>query len=329
MAVSAIIVTFHSDQVIDACLDALSTMAPEVIPIVLDNGSAMDHPGDTTVAHLRAKALQKPKIQWVENTENRGFAGAVNQGVRLATAGVTATPAGDDPDYFLILNPDANLTSPIQPLVDAAREHGIAAGRLTDAQGHTQAGFTIRRLPSAITLCFEMFGLNRLWKSNPVNRRYRYLDRDLNQPGPVEQPAGAFLLVRSDVWQALGGFDEGFYPLWFEDVDFCRRAQAAGYRIEYLPSVTANHAGGHSLVRLSFGRRAVYWCASLLRYAAKSFKPAACRWLCVVVIVSSIPRMLVGMLGERNLKPVSAYLEIVRFASLCLLSPRRIVAGRA
>jgi predicted glycosyltransferase involved in capsule biosynthesis len=41
---------------------------------------------------------------------------------------------------------------------------------------------------------------------------------------PVEQPAGAFLMVRRAVWQELGGFDESFFPLWFEDVDFCRRA---------------------------------------------------------------------------------------------------------
>ena len=52
--------------------------------------------------------------------------------------------------------------------------------------------------------------MNRMWPSNPVNRRYRYLDRDLDQPGPVEQPAGAFLMIRRDVWERLGGIDEAF-----------------------------------------------------------------------------------------------------------------------
>ena len=42
-------------------------------------------------------------------------------------------------------------------------------------------------------------------------------------------------MMRRDVWKKLGGFDEQFYPVWFEDVDFCRRAVDAGYRIEYVP----------------------------------------------------------------------------------------------
>ncbi len=75
-----------------------------------------------------------------------------------------------------------------------------------------------------------MLGLNRLWPGNPVNRRYRCLDLDLEAAADVEQPAGAFLLIRRDAWQALGGFDEGFHPIWFEDVDFLKRARDAGYR---------------------------------------------------------------------------------------------------
>ncbi len=117
-------------------------------------------------------------------------------------------------------------------------------------------GFTIRRFPTPLTLWFELCGFNRLWPSNPVNRRYRYLDRDLEQAGPVEQPAGAFLMFRRDVWERLGGFDEGFYPVWFEDVDFCRRAADAGYRIEYVPQVEAEHLGGHSVGQISEGCRA-------------------------------------------------------------------------
>ena len=60
----------------------------------------------------------------------------------------------------------------------------------------------------------------------------------------MEQPAGAFLMTRRDVWEHLGGFDESFHPVWFEDVDFCRRALDAGYRIEYVPSVQAATLGG-------------------------------------------------------------------------------------
>ena len=177
----------------------------------------------------------------IANDTNRGFAAAVNQGVREAGGN----------DFILVLNPDTQLLTAIDTLVEASERHGLSAGRLVDADGNTQAGFTIRRLPTPISLVFELLGINRLWPSNRVNRAYRYLDRDLDRPGPVEQPAGAFLMFRQDVWQKLGGFDEQFYPVWFEDVDFCRRAADAGYQIAYVPSVAARHQGGHSVSRIS------------------------------------------------------------------------------
>src|ERR1700691_1592219 len=111
------------------------------------------------------------------------------------------------------MNPDVDLRTDPTPLLEASRQYGLAAGRLIDVTGKTQKGFTIRRFPAPLTLWFELFGLNRIWPSNPVNRRYRYLDRDLDLEGPVEQPAGAFLMFRKDVWERLGGLDEGFHPI--------------------------------------------------------------------------------------------------------------------
>ncbi len=108
-----------------------------------------------------------------------------------------------------------------------------------------QSGFTIRRFPTPAALIFELFGINRLWPSNPVNRHYRYLDRDLDQPGPVEQPAGAFLMTRRDVWESLHGFDESFHPVWFEDVDYCKRASGSGYQIR-ICAIRPGHPPGRA-----------------------------------------------------------------------------------
>lgn len=286
-------------------MDALSKIAPQVVTVVVDNASS-----DRTVDLVRERGGAK----LIANDQNRGFAAAVNQGVREATGA----------DFILVLNPDAELLTAIDPLVESAGRDGLAAGRLVDAAGNTQAGFTIRRFPTPVSLAFELMGINRLWPSNWVNRAYRYLDRDLDQPGPVEQPAGAFLMFRQDVWQKLGGFDEQFYPVWFEDVDFCRRAVDAGYRIAYVPSVAARHRGGHSVSRISSPRRASYWCVSLLTYAAKHFGPTAFRGICAVVVLSSVPRMVAGMISERTLSSVVTYCNIMRFAGLCLVSPGHI-----
>jgi N-acetylglucosaminyl-diphospho-decaprenol L-rhamnosyltransferase len=280
-------------------------MSPEVTAFIVDNASS-----DNTVACVRART----GLRLVANADNRGFAAALNQGVRES----------GDSEFILALNPDAHLVTPIDELVEAAQRHGIAAGRLVDEAGRTQAGFTIRRFPTPAALVLELFGINRLWPSNPVNRSYRYLDRNLDEGGPVDQPAGAFLMVRRDVWNMLGGFDEQFTPVWFEDVDFCRRAVKAGCRIEYVPSVTARHQGGHSVRRIPAAPRATYWCASLLRYTAKHFRPWTFRGICAAVVLSSVPRMVVGMIREGTLSSVANYFHIMRFAGLCLLSPRHV-----
>jgi N-acetylglucosaminyl-diphospho-decaprenol L-rhamnosyltransferase len=290
-----------------SCLDALAEMAPEVVATVVDNAST-----DGTVEQVRQRAAVNPRVKLVANRDNRGFAGAANQGFAAAVG-----------DPILLLNPDVRLRTPLSALSEACQEHGLAAGQLTGPDGRAQAGFTIRRFPTPMSLAFELLGINRLWPSNAVNRRYRYLDRDLNREGPVEQPAGAFLMTRRDVWEQLGGLDEGFHPVWFEDVDFCRRAAGAGYRIAYVPQVRAEHSGGHSVRKLPSARIEEYWYASLLTYAAKHFGLWPYRAVCFAAVLSTVPRAVAGMIREQNLNPVVSCYKIIRLVARRLVSRTR------
>ena len=282
-------------------------MAPELKVIVVDNASS-----DQTLIRVSERA----HVNSIANPENRGFAAAVNQGVSAC-----------DADFLLLLNPDANLLTGVDALIAVSRQYGLAAGKLVGLDGRAQSGFTIRRFPTPSSLIFELFGINRLWPSNPVNRRYRCLDRDLNLPGTAEQPAGAFLMTRRDVWKQLGGFDESFYPVWFEDVDYCKRALDSNeFQIGYVPSVQALHQGGHSVSRIPPGSRAIHWCVSLTRYAAKHFHSVGYRAVCLAVVLSSIPRMVARMILDRSLQSIVTYRKIVRFAGLCLVSFGRSAA---
>src|SRR5215471_6790743 len=286
-------------------------MVPEAFCIVIDNASA-----DQTVRQIHSSAPAfLGNIEIIENQRNMGFAAAVNQGVRRSHG-----------EFILLLNPDVHLKTGIQSLVTASEAYGLSAGKLVDDAGQSQRGFTIRRFPTPTTLAFETLGVNRLFPSNGINRRYRYLDRDLEKPGLVEQPAGAFLMFRKDVWAKLGGFDESFLPVWFEDVDFCKRALEAGYRIEYRPEVFATHEGGHSIRQLSSGCRAVRWYASLLRYAAKYFSSWEYRALCLTIILGALPRSVAGIFKERSFAPVATWFEIVALAVRRLISPPRNVS---
>jgi len=292
-----------------SCLDALAELSPGVDVTVVDNASS-----DQTLKNVG----QRPGVRIVANAKNCGFAGAANQGFGQTQA-----------DQILLLNPDVRLRTSVVALVEACQEHGLSAGQLTGSDGKPQTGFTIRRLPTPASMIFELLGLNWLWPGNPVNRGYRYLDRDLNQGGPVEQPAGAFLMIRRDVWERLGGFDENFHPVWFEDVDFCRRAIDSGYRIEYVPKVRAEHTGGHSVKKLSPVRMQEYWYDSLIRYAGKHFRPWPYRAVCLAAVFGTVPRMVAGMIREKNLNPAISCYKIMRFAGkrLVLRSPRTLQSG--
>ena len=109
-------------------------------------------------------------------------------------------------------------------------------------------------------------------------------------PGPAEQPAGAFLLFSRQAWLSVGGFDEGFMPVWFEDVDFCKRVRQAGFRILYEPAAVASHTGGHSVGLLAPGNRHKYWYGNLLKYAARHFGIIQFRVICAAVALGAFLR---------------------------------------
>jgi hypothetical protein len=174
-----------------------------------------------------------------------------------------------------------------------------------------------RQLPTPAALALEALLLNRICPNNPVNRQYRGLGLDYRTRLEVQQPAGAFLMIRREVWKELGGFDERFHPLWFEDVDFCRRAVDRGYRFFYEPRAVAKHTGGHSIGSLSLEMRRFYWYRSLLKYSAKHFRPLAFRGVSLAVMFGSVVRGVTQTVQERHFRPTAGYAAVVRLASRC------------
>lgn len=293
--VSAIVVTHNSEAEVGSCLDALSGCGQV---LVVDNASR-----DRTMA----QAARRPWVEAIANGENRGFAAAVNQGARLALG-----------RYLLLLNPDATLTSGGGALMAACERSGLSAGCLTGSDGTPQKGFTIRRLPTPASLIFECLGVNAIWPRNPVNIRYRCLDLDLTAPARIEQPAGAFMMIRRDVFEKIGGFDERFWPVWYEDVDFCRRAIDAGYAVEYAPGAQARHSGAHAVGKMPPKYQRFYWYGSLLKYVLKHHRPAF-RMVCCSIILGSLFRSAAGIF-RRGGSQSGEYSQVFRLAAASLLA---------
>ena len=302
--ITAVIVTYQSAEAIGECLDALSGYGIDAV--VVDNAST-----DETLAAVRTRTTRL-----IANPDNRGFAAAVNQGFS-----VCETP------LVLLLNPDTVLAS--DPRILAAEfdnpKVGAASGPLLNPDGSIQVGFSVRRFPTAATLAFEVLGLNRILPSNPINRRWRCMDLDLSQPCAVEQPAGAYLMIRRAVWRALGGFDESFYPLWFEDVDFCFRLCENQYYVRFVPTAVAKHTGSHSIRKIPVEFRLFYWYGSLLRYAAKHCRPYARQLLCLAVVSGALARLVPEFMIHPGTKLLKMYGRIVRLASQCFIGSQHSV----
>jgi N-acetylglucosaminyl-diphospho-decaprenol L-rhamnosyltransferase len=251
-------VSWQSAAWLERCLTAIDPAAAETV--VADNAST-----DGSVATARTVA---PHATVLALDRNLGFAGGVNAARRAAHG-----------SRLLLLNPDAAPTpgaiARLAAALDSAPDLGAVTGRLVGADGEPQRGFNVRRLPTIPSLVADLVLIRHLWPGNPASASYYARDLDPDVPADVEQPAAACLMVRADVFDRLGGFDEGFWPAWWEDVDFCRRLRDAGYRIRYVPDAVFRHEGGTSVGALGSAAFHRIFARNRRRYVRKHHGRAA------------------------------------------------------
>jgi hypothetical protein len=194
---------------------------------------------------------------------------------------------------------------------------GAAGGLLLRDDGQPDRGFSVRRFPTTAAMAAEILLLNRLWPGNPINRRYRCLDLDYAKSQEVDQPAGACLAVRRRAWASVGGFDERFFPVWFEDVDLCLRLREQDWKIVYCPQAQFEHSGGHSVNKVPLADRQLFWYRNLLRYFRKHKTPASVAALRVCIAVGMGMRSIAALAGSAPRdagagEALRAYARVVR-----------------
>lgn len=206
--------------------------------IVVDNGSSAP-------LALGPARLVRPE-------RNLGFGGGANAGAAESRG-----------EVLLILNPDAvPEDGALDRLLEGFAAFPDAAGlapRLVGPDGKSQAGWQLRRLPSPWQLLLQAFPFAGMPESGP----------EPPAGTPVEQPAAAALALRREVFEAAGGFDPGFYPAWFEDVDLARRLKQGGHVLRYWPAAVFRHGLGSTVPRLGYGRFLWIYYRNLTRYLGK------------------------------------------------------------
>jgi N-acetylglucosaminyl-diphospho-decaprenol L-rhamnosyltransferase len=223
---SVVIVTHNSADDLPECICSLSEHRGDVDVrvVVADSGST----DDTAFVAARFPVTFLPG-------ENRGFAAANNRALRHEEVSSSR--------YVLFLNPDtvvrAGTLGELVELCDARPAAGIFVVRQVDEGGnliHSLARFPtpLRYWSEAFSLLRRRFGIH-VWEDEPYARE-----------SECDWAFGAFLLVRAEVLGSVGWFDERFF-LTSEEVDLCRRAREAGWKVVYLPSFTIMHRFAHRL----------------------------------------------------------------------------------
>jgi N-acetylglucosaminyl-diphospho-decaprenol L-rhamnosyltransferase len=295
-AVTLLFVAWNARQHLPRALDAaVGTRWPVV---VVDNAST-----DGTGEYVRSRV---PDAHLITADRNLGFAGGVNTGVHESE-----TP------WILILNPDILLTRDAveQMLAAGEADPAIAAvgAQLVGPDGQPQPSYSLRRFPTLGVWAADLLLVDHLWPGNPASARYLGADLDRSVDQDAEQPAAACLLVRRVAFDAVGGFDAGFHPAWFEDVDFCRRLRAAGWRIRYVAGARVVHEGGIAMRALGLGSFSAIWYRNLLRYVARHGSLAARLSIRPLLVVGMLLRIVLSLLRGRT-GDAAAYARVIGVA---------------
>ena len=207
----AVIVSYHTGEVLWRCLDAALAQCDRVV--VVDNGN----PPEVT-ARLRADA----RWETISGHGNIGFAAAVNRGARELPE-----------DHVLVLNPDAvpepGCVARLVEVADGYPAPAVIGARLVDEAGRELRGS--RR--KGLTPWTALFGINLHRRPLP------------DAPVEVGAVSGAAMLLDRESWVRLGGFDDRYF-LHVEDLDLCHRARRAGGSVVFVPDADVLHPGGTS-----------------------------------------------------------------------------------
>jgi len=259
---TAAIINWNSGSLLRSCIESLLHTSTDVEIVVVDNASSDDS--------MSCSLSFRDKVDFIRNSSNRGLAAAINQAF-----------ATTETNYVLVLNPDLRVLPGAVAYLETCMDRLPDAGAIG---GYVNEKYLPRRLPSLHSLMLENFGAG-------VRQDAGVAD----EPFAVEQPAGAALMIRREAYNAIGGFDEQFYPAWYEDVDFCRRLKDEGWKLYFAPQARFVHEGGYSASALGAVSFAAAYYRNQVRYAHKHLGAAAS-----VAVRGSIAA---GMIGRMVLRP--------------------------
>jgi GT2 family glycosyltransferase len=227
---STIIVNYNAGSLLRKCVDSLLACPLDIKIIVVDNASS-----DASLDGLQDLS----QVCVIRNQANVGFAAACNIGVQASSA-----------PFLLFLNPDCvvapDTLRTLLATLQSGERIGMVGGLLVNVDGTEQGGGR-RAVPTPWRAFVRAFGLQRFANRWPKLFYDFHLHKQPLPDSPIEVEAisGACVLVKRDVMEDVGLWDEGYF-LHCEDLDWCMRFRQKGWKILFVPSAQVTHVLGAS-----------------------------------------------------------------------------------
>jgi N-acetylglucosaminyl-diphospho-decaprenol L-rhamnosyltransferase len=281
--VAAVLVTYESAADLPGCVESITAAAPPgaVEVVVVDNASR-----DASAEVARSLGLKV-----IENPGNEGYARAMNAGAAASSSA-----------WVLALNPDTRLAPGALARLLATGEADPAVACVgPDLRNPDGTWYpTGRRFPS-----LAVGGLHALlapvWPANPATRHYHMADADRSRPVTVDWVSGACMLLRRSAFEAVGGFDGGYF-MYFEDMDLCMRLARAGWRVMLDPGARVEHAGGNSTRKAPY-RKVLNHHRSTLRFYCRRYARDPRLLLAPLVAAALVVRAAISLLRTWLTRP--------------------------
>ncbi len=285
--ISIIIVNWNTGSLLAKCLKSLVSLSSEERDfidevIIIDNAST-----DNSVVKAKVvsgQAINEPRVRYIISEKNLGFANGNNEGFKRIR-----DRHGDDLPQVWLLNPDTEVKpgaiGNMMEVLERRPKAGVLGIRLLDCNGAVQA--SIRNFPTFGQFVLLMLKLGRLVDSGKF---------DYQREQKVDQVMGASFLIRNKLWAEIGELDDDFW-VWFEEVDYCKRADAAGWEVWYTPRAEVTHCGGASFGQLIGYKRSMPWLKSMEVYATKHFTVGQAR---IIRLMKPVAMLLILPAGIRH-----------------------------
>lgn len=235
MDVSVIIVNWNTKDILRDCLKSVyeQTKGNSFEVIVIDNAST-----DGSVKMIKSNFSQ---VFIIENTENRGFAAANNQGMKISKG-----------RYVLLLNSDTivldRAIAKSVAFADANPEAAVVGCRVLNTNRTLQS--TCFMFPSILNMLLSTTYLYKLFPRSKFFGRERMTWWKGDGMREVDVMTGCFMLVRREAIEQVGMMDEQFF-MYAEETDWCYQFKEAGWKVMFTPCAEIIHLGGQSSKKIA------------------------------------------------------------------------------